>query len=72
MNMCLPIYMYSVMSFMVRDITVTSLNILLLGCALHYSYISDATREAGAAEARKKEKYALLYKSHHFVPIAIN
>ena len=39
------------------------------------SYISDATREARAvataAEARKKEKYALLSKSHHFVPIAI-
>ena len=39
------------------------------------SYIADATREARAvataAEARKKEKYALLSKSHHFVPIAI-
>ena len=39
------------------------------------SYISDATREARAvataAEARKKEKYALLSKSHHFVPVAI-
>ena len=39
------------------------------------SYIADATREAKAivtaAEARKKEKYALLSKSHHFVPIAI-
>ena len=39
------------------------------------SYISDATREARAvataAEARKKEKYALLSKPHHFVPIAI-
>ena len=37
--------------------------------------MSDATREARAAataaEARKKEKYALLSKSHHFVPIAI-
>ena len=39
------------------------------------SYIADATREARAvataAEARKKEKYVLLSKSHHFVPIAI-
>ena len=39
------------------------------------SYIIDATREARAvataAEARKREKYALLSKSHHFVPIAI-
>ena len=38
------------------------------------SYMSDATREARAvataAEARKKEKYALLSKSHHFVPVA--
>ena len=37
-------------------------------------YIADATWEARAvataAEARK-EKYALLSKSHHFVPIAI-
>eukprot|EP00731_Ephydatia_muelleri_P027797 Em0019g670a len=37
--------------------------------------ISDATREAIAvatvAEALKKEKYALLSKSHHFVPIAV-
>ena len=39
------------------------------------SYISDATREdravATAAEARNREKYALLSRSHHFVPIAI-
>ena len=39
------------------------------------SYISDATREARAvataAEARNREKYALLSRSHHFVPIAI-
>ena len=39
------------------------------------SYMSDATREARAvataAEARKREKYALLSKSHHFVPVAI-
>ena len=39
------------------------------------SYIADATREARAiataAEARKKKKNALLSKSHHFVPIAI-
>ena len=40
-----------------------------------YMYASDATREARAvataAEARKREKYALLSKSHHFVPIEI-
>ena len=39
------------------------------------SYMSDATREARAvataAEARKKEMYALLSKSHQFVPVAI-
>ena len=39
------------------------------------SYISDVTREARAvataAEARKRERYALLSRSHHFVPIAI-
>ena len=36
------------------------------------SYISDATRAvAMAAEATKREKYALLSRSHHFVPIAI-
>ena len=39
------------------------------------SYISDATREArsvaSSAGARKREKYALLSRSHHLVPIAI-
>ena len=37
------------------------------------SYLSDATREArsvaSSAEARKREKYVLLSRSHHFVPI---
>ena len=32
----------------------------------------EARAVATAAEARKKEKYALLSKSHHFVPIAID
>ena len=39
------------------------------------SYTSNATREARAvattAEARKREKYVLLSRSHHFVPVAI-
>ena len=39
------------------------------------SHILDATREARAvattAEARKREKYSLLSRSHHFVPVAI-
>ena len=40
------------------------------------SYISDATREATAVDTTanykaRKEKYALLSKSHHFVLIAI-
>ena len=48
--------------------------LLVLPATFATSYISDATRKARAvataAEARK-EKYALLSRSHHFVPIAI-
>ena len=39
------------------------------------SHISDATREARpvatTAEAKIREKYTLLSRTHHFVPVAI-
>ena len=47
----------------------------MLTLSHHHAYLSDARREARAvataAEARKREKYALLFRFHHFVPIAI-
>ncbi|KAL5463249.1 hypothetical protein EMCRGX_G032129 [Ephydatia muelleri] len=35
------------------------------------TYLREARAVATTAEARKREKYALLSRSHHFVPVAI-
>ena len=35
------------------------------------TYLREARAIATTAEARKREKYALLSRSHHFVPVAI-